>query len=273
MRHREDNFLVELDGQACISSMDRSHSELPLRTSQRSRPEPPVIPHSLSTDENSDIDGGIGSHTDTIQTLLGLLEEKERLCESLQHDLEEKNQQIAILRGELQEALKGQVEAENNTIASHWETRYLSLRDILRRSEEEKRQLTHQLDEAMAKEWELRRELRRARGELEGQTERETAMQRREMAENNNLRLVNAIIEPNNSGGRDGAREQSERSVSDSQNTAQQSRGAYSQRSQRSARSSTLRVVTVRGSQVDSRPTHLMVRSRPATSAQALMFG
>lgn len=99
-----------------------------------SHSEPQFTSLSFSNDTNGNDDGNGESPSDTIQILHDRLIENERLCESLQDDLEEKNAQIAALREELNEARDGQAEAENDA-AANWEAKYLRLRGILRRSE------------------------------------------------------------------------------------------------------------------------------------------
>jgi chromosome segregation ATPase len=191
----------------------------------------------------------------TIQRLQSQLEEEERQREDLERDLEQRDRQIAGLQIELEEARNRQVEAIDNGAlesATNLDERYRSLREVLLRSEEERRELRDTVNEHEARERGLRRELEA----FEEQRTTETAVGRRlEIIEENIVRFGNLAAQMSGILERDG---DTERTSPDPQNSEQEIRGPHQR--QRRGGSGGPQITTIRDPRSSRPPTHVMSR-------------
>lgn len=147
----EDNAYTGRQGQAG----EETASLKPLKR-------PPTEPRHRSSKTHT----GLDNLPDTLQDQI---REAQSLIENLYKELYEKNQEIKLLRTELERIQKFQVDAIKEgrfADVGDWETKYRLQSQVLERSEEEKRVMKGELDEAENRELELRRQLR-ARGDME----------------------------------------------------------------------------------------------------------
>jgi len=219
------NLPADLDGQADVASMNRPPSSPSPQPSLRLRHEPPVTPPSSSNENSDENDGSTESSSETIRSLQARLEQERRLRSLVQRDLKQRKQKIAELERKAQIAHDRQVEAienDSSAQAASWERKYGMLREVLKRTEEEKSQLKKEIREHEVREDKLCRQLRRAWEDLDEQQERDRVMgSRLGEAENNIARLgsVVAQLDDHRDGGMEGARNTT--TFSDSQ-TAEQ---------------------------------------------------
>jgi hypothetical protein len=101
-----------------------------------------------------------------IQELRNQLREEQNRCRDLQLKVEEKNNYIQELEAIRADTLEHELEA-NETNASEWRLKYERTMGALRRTENERKELREQLEEAEEKIGELSRELRKARFKIE----------------------------------------------------------------------------------------------------------
>ena len=267
VQDERNELSFELDGRAGVSPENRTRYEPMLQTCSELRNERQDIPPSPSIDTNINNDGSIGPQSTVVQELQDQLNEKEKLCERLQQGLKRKDREIEELYRGLEEAQTREIEAENDATARDLATRYERLRQVLRRSQDEKKDMMDRLLEAEAREMDLRRQLNRARQDLEEQTNGMMALRERLVAEQSRVGPENGAAERDNNM----AGEESSEWNRFSQSTATcQGGGTPHQRPRGRVRSSEYSVVT-RYSPGSSRRTQMMVR--PARRSEMLFFG
>jgi len=197
LQDETENLLAELDGQADVASMNRQPSSPSPQLSLRLRHEPRVTRLSSSNGNSDENDGSTESSRETIRSLEARLEQEQRLHNLVQRDLKQMKQKVAKLEREAHITHDRQVEAienDSSAQAASWERKYRMLREVLRRTKEEKGHLTKEIREHETREDNLRRQLRRAQQGLDEQQERDRVMgSRLGEAENNIARLGNVV--------------------------------------------------------------------------------
>lgn len=257
----------ELDGRAVTSPENRTRYEAMLQTSSELRHERRDIPPSPSIDTSTNSDCGTGPQSTIVQELQDQLNKKEKLCERLQQGLKRKGREIEELYRGLEEAQNREIEATNDATARDSAIRYEKLRQVLRRSEAGKKDMMDRLLEAEAREMDLRRQLNRARQDLEEQTNGMMVLREHLLAEQSRVGPENGAAERDNNM----AREESSGRSRCSQTTATcQGGGTPHQRPRGRVIPSEYSVVT-RCSQGSSRRTQVKVR--PARRSEMLFFG
>ncbi|KAG8531625.1 uncharacterized protein KY384_003256 [Bacidia gigantensis] len=268
-----DSHPTELDGQADVDSVDEPPPVLAPQPSLRPS-QLPATPPSFSGDDGGLHNDSTNSTIETIRSLETQLEQAKRYHRSAQKDLEQKNRRIAELEGEAQVAHDHQVQAIENDRSAEvgkWERKYSMLREVLGRSEEEKKRLKEVLRELEANEDKLYRELRRARGDLDGQRERERVIETRPgMAKNDIARQGNAALGLINHQHRDLERESNITTVPDPQTTERQLR-SHDERQHRRGGANEYRLATITDHRGDFSRRHFI--TRPTTRKRTFLFG
>jgi hypothetical protein len=150
--------------------------EVPPRPRRRApQPQPPATPPASLLDGRSD--SGEGDSQETIRNLREQLRDKTREHEESLSEIERLKNKINETEEELQGIHELQVAAIDQARlaeANRFRERYDRLREVLTRTEEEKREAVRKRDESERESEDLRRQLRRAEEELQEQRLRET---------------------------------------------------------------------------------------------------
>ncbi len=274
LQDETDNLPAELDDQADVASMNRPPSSPSPQPSLGLRHELSLTSSSSSNQNSDENDGSRESSSETIRSLEARLEQERRLRSLVQRDLKQRKQKIAELERKAQIAHDRQVEAienDSSAQAASWERKYGMLREVLRRTEEEKSQLTKEIREHEVREDKLRRQLRRAWEGLDEQQERDRVMgSRLGEAENNIARLGNVVAQLNDHQDRGIERARNITTLSDSQTAEQQLEGHH-RRERRVCGTGDYGLVTTRDPQGNVSLRHAI--TRPITRRQAYLFG